>query len=881
MKDRSRIIKHYVAATITGCISVANAQEAAESAPPELQEVVVTGSRIRGVAPVGSDVIALGRAEITETTSLSVADILKELPQVVGVGITEGTYAVTTGGGSNNLTRGTAVNLRGLGPSATLVLFDGYRITESGVAATYVDTSVFPTIALERFEVIADGASAIYGSDAVGGVVNLILRKDFDGAESDVRYVTADGYSRWQLSQLIGHTWNSGSLVAAYEFTDNSMLNSDERDWYRQDQTNRGGADYRVSTCDPGTLVVGGVSYALPGTDAPTADDLVPGTTNWCDMGFASIIPEQRRHNATLRFEQDLGDRVTLSATGFYSRRDFLANFVDQGSNLASTQRLTVPSSNAYFLAPAGTNPTSAIVQYSFFPERGPVIADGESTTYGAFTTLGVELPASWRMEVSGAYSDNDAHVFSRNINTAALNAALASSDPNTALDAFGNRTNPQVLRDIYSGVFVPLGKNRLQTAAARFDGPLFALPGGMVRAALGVEYLESKIMRGNLRGPESDPTRQVYGGRRDVNSAYAEMVVPIVGSANAVSGIQRLDLSVAGRYDRYSDFGSTSNPKIGLTWEPLQNLEVRASYGTSFRAPLLTEKIVNDPRVQVVDAVDPLSPVGRARGLSIRGNPDELGAEEAKTWSLGLQFTPDALPGFNVNVNYFNVEYDGQVFAVEGTEALLQENIFADLIIRNPTQEQIQQVLNMGLRVQGADPTNVDFIVDSRAYNRGRTEQSGIDLQMAYDWSVEGVGDFRASVIGMYLDKYDYQTTPLAPQVDRLNTIINPLQLRGRAGLGWSRDAWNARLSVNYANSYDNNQVDPVEKIDAWTTVDLHLGYRFQDNGSWMDGFSLSLDVSNIADEDPPFVNVAAGYDPQHANALGRTIALGLTKQW
>ncbi len=878
-----RLLSHAVATALATCTVSAYAQESdsADSSIEPIELVTVTGSRIRGVAPTGSNVLSLDRLDITQTASLSVPDILKELPQVVGVGVSEATHATTTGSGSNNLTRGTAVNLRGLGPNATLVLFDGYRVTESGVAATYVDTSVFPTIALERFEVVADGASAIYGSDAIGGVVNLILRKNFQGAETDIRHVSSDGYSRWQVSQLLGHRWQSGGIVAAYEFTDNDSLFSSERDWHSQDQRDRGGVDYRVSNCAPGNVVLDGVSYAIPAGGAVTPADLVPNTRNVCDMGFATLIPEQRRHNATLRLEQDLGDRVTLNATGFYSSRDFRAGFADQGSSLATTATLTVPETNAFFVAPTGTNPSSLTVQHSFLPARGPVFAEGDLETYGAFMTLDISLPNSWRAELSGSHSENSGSIFSHNINSQALNAALASSDVDTALDVFGTRTNPAVYDAIYSGIFIPFGENLLQTAALRLDGPLFELPGGTVRIAAGAEYFYSSITRGNHRGTLNAPRTTQYGGSRDTQSAYAEIIVPLIGDGNAAPGIEQLHFSAAVRHDKYSDFGDTTNPKFGLTWEPIEGVQVRTSYGTSFRAPLLTEMQVNDPRIQVVNAVDPLSPTGRTMGLSLRGNPWNLGPEEATMWSAGLQLSPASFAGWGLNLNYFRVAYEGQIFAVEGTDALMQENIYADLIIRNPTDAQIAEVLNLGLPVQGVMPPTIGFIVDARPYNRGKTEQAGMDFQVSYDWSVDGIGDFRASAIGMYLQKYDYQVTSLAPSVDRLNTIINPLRFRGRGGVDWSKGAWRAGAWLNYVNSYDNNQVDPVQRVDAWTTFDLRVGYVSSGDGGWSDGLELSVNISNLTDEDPPYVNTPVAYDPEHAHALGRAISLGVTKRW
>ena len=246
--------------------SLSGVTQAAEDAG-EIEEVTVTGSRIRGVAPVGSPVISLGREDLNLSASSTVADFLKEIPQVVGTGIDE-TRFVSTGINASNASRATAINLRGLSPAATLVLLDGHRVTPSGTAGAFVDSSAIPSAAIERLEVVADGSSALYGSDAIAGVVNMIVRKNFEGAETTVRDNFADGYSRLQLSQLFGHRWDNGNVMLAYEYTTNDALNSTERDFYRADQRPRGGSDYRSQNCVPGTLRIGTTTYAIP--EAPS-----------------------------------------------------------------------------------------------------------------------------------------------------------------------------------------------------------------------------------------------------------------------------------------------------------------------------------------------------------------------------------------------------------------------------------------------------------------------------------------------------------------------------------------------------------------------------------------------------------------------------------
>jgi iron complex outermembrane receptor protein len=282
-------------------------------APGGDSDIVVTGSRIRGVAPVGSAVVAVGLEDIRNTTASNVTDVLKQVPQVFSTGVTDAAYQTTSGSGGSNLTRGAAINLRGINPSATLTLVDGQRITSSGVSAAFVDPNVIPTFALERIEIVADGASAIYGSDAVAGVVNIIPRKSVEGLEAHFRYTVADGYDKAQGMLMAGHGWETGRILVAGEYTHNNALETTERPFITQDLRALGGRDYRASTCNPGNIVIGGVSYAVPTGNPTTGSGLVSGTRNLCDVGYANIIPRTTRLNIFGNVEQQIGSALNLS----------------------------------------------------------------------------------------------------------------------------------------------------------------------------------------------------------------------------------------------------------------------------------------------------------------------------------------------------------------------------------------------------------------------------------------------------------------------------------------------------------------------------------------------------------------------------------------
>ena len=337
------LISAAVAATTAG------SAQAAEPAEDTLSELVVTGSRVRGEAPVGSAVTTLGRAEIAASPSVTVDRLIQELPQVFDLGVSENSRGQP--GGSGNIVYANSINLRGIGANATLTLIDGHRATSNGRS---VNPSVLPSLGLERVEIVADGASGVYGSDAIAGVVNLIPRRTLNGGEAVARYGRSeDGkFDESQIGFAEGKVWGSGQLMVAYEHVERSNLSGDDRNFFSDaNQTSRGGRDYRVTTCLPGTITAGGVTYAIPATGVTqsTVSGLVAGTANRCNsITGQDLFPEQSYNSLSTTFTQELTDRVSVFADGFYSKRDYVRHPAN------STATITVPSTNAWFVRPTG-----------------------------------------------------------------------------------------------------------------------------------------------------------------------------------------------------------------------------------------------------------------------------------------------------------------------------------------------------------------------------------------------------------------------------------------------------------------------------------------------------------------------------------------------
>ncbi|WP_341897210.1 TonB-dependent receptor [Sphingobium sp. YR657] len=872
----------------------AQAQDASTAAAPPAQgtaeapeapstaDIVVTGTSIRGVAPVGSSIVSVSRMDIDASPSVTTAQLLQETPQVFNFGVSDSSRNGT--GGAGNISGGTSINLRGLGPYATLTLINGRRPVPSGTTASFIDPSTIPTIALERVEIVPDGASAIYGSDAVAGVANLILRRNVEGLSAQGRIGFGDGYRDAQLSLIGGHKWDSGQITIAYQHSFRSNISGLDRSYYRSDLTGRGGSDYRVTQCAPGNIVTGGRSYAIPAGGA-TSTNLVPGTVNRCDNAqYNDILPQQTFDSASLTFNQDITDNLSMFVDAYASSRRL------KRDRATLAQNLTVPRSNAFFVSPAGTSPASETVQYSFANDFGPTREETAfSRAWQVFAGLDWNFGNDLKLSGYGSYGWNkDQSTGRSNINTALLTTALASSNPATAFDPFGQgRTSRAIIDAIGNYVVVTPGRATQKSAELKLDGPIFALPGGDVRFAIGASYVDLSLVTGQYRGVPGALTGYQRDLGRKVKAAYAELLVPIIGPDNAIPGIEKLDLDLAGRIEDYSDVGSTTNPKIGINWTPTPGIVVHGSFGTSFRAPTLTQlRSAGGSQIYLQNYSDPTANGGAGgiiQGVAINGDNLDLVPETATTWSLGVDFVPAAVPGLRASFNYFNIKYEGQITGVlANLNVLQQEQAYAAVITRNPTQAFLQELVNSGRTINNGTAANVlatTLFVDGRNNNLGVTKTNGIDFDITYALNTDGAGTFRFGLKGTRYLKFDVALTPTAPIVDRVNTIDYPLKLRGRASFNWTQGGLSAGGFFNYANSYLNNQTNPARKVKAFSTLDLNLSYRISDP-AWRN-LKIGVEATNVFDRDPPFVNIAptnnggGGFDPQNASPLGRVLAL------
>jgi len=729
---------------------------------------VVTGTHIRGNTDSAFPITIYTREVIESSGAGTLQEFIQKIPQNFNGGASETTVGSVVGGGNaTNTVDGTGVNLRGLGNDATLVLVNGRRVAPANTVANFVDLAMIPLYAVDRIEIVTDGASAIYGADAVGGVVNIILGRNLDGAETRARYgsVTSGSTTEREFGQTVGHGWDSGSAQLIYDYWDRTPLNASSR-------------SYTQSAPAPFML-----------------------------------LPEQLRHGAFLSANDSVTDSIELLTEGTYAHR-------------STDKDLTLLG----------------------IPERLSAVIDDYSGSAGAR----IELPHGAQIELTGSYTASDTH--------------YTFVPAGTTTPEFDERAKSQIL-----------------SIDAKLDGKSFSLPAGDVRYAIGAQFRREEFdYTDRLAMSEFDPAREV-------EAVFAEFRVPLLGPLSEASPALRLEVTLADRGERYDEFGFTNNPQLGLIWRPFAELEARATYGTSFRAPLLSD--LNPVPFEVVPVPEPDPTTGgETNTLAVFGGNPDLKPEKARTWTVGLDFSSRSAPEFRASATYYDIRFTDVVtdpeFSVDVLNVLSDEAILGTSIIqRNPSPARVQQ-LAAGpgyANLFGIDLATIGAVFDSRKHNLSIECTRGLDLDGA--WSAPSVlGNIELGLTGTYVFRFDTRFTRNAPKVSILNTASNPVDLRMRGRAIIQHGSLTLATFINFTNSYQENDTAGTREIPTWTTVDATLKYRFNTEHGPLADSALLLSITNLLDRAPPLVpnqQFGINFDGANANALGRFLAVQLSKRW
>ncbi|ESQ87263.1 TonB-dependent receptor domain-containing protein [Asticcacaulis benevestitus] len=856
----------------------ATAAQASDTTAPPAQEdttvVVVTGTSIRGKPPVGASIDTISRDEIKATAATNVTELLRSAPEIGSFNTTGG----NTGRDQANFVDQPAIHGVGVGNGGgglTLVLVNGHRLPGAGINQTAPDPSSIPTSALQRVEVIADGASSIYGSDAIAGVINFITLKKFDGVQLSGTTAFGDGYKSNNVSLLGGKSWSTGSIVLDLESSDNTAINGSERSYYGDDQSANGGPDTRATTCAPAVITSGASTYAFTGSAYAATTDLAK-----CDLNKNNdLYPSNSRRQGLISLTQNLTDNIQFSSTVLYSERavDSVVSMTNGSANLVTTTVAGgAPHDYAVSLgAPTGTH----TITYNPTADFGPTLTDPTRTsTLSAVAGFDIKLGGDWHLAIDANYGREHDDIILRSLNTGLLTSAIQSG----AFNPYGVGTaNSQALKDQIADYATRyIGVQTVKEVNAKIDGTLFEMPGGPLKVAVGVNAREETFDAKALIGASDDLALTQTVGKRKSNSIYAEAVIPFVGDANAIPGIYKLDVDLSARYDDYDDVGNTTNPKIGINYMPIEDLTLRTSVGSSFHAPSLADSgtAIDTRAIRFADFTGSTTP--GAYSIILAGG-NTLKPETAKTLSAGFDYKPSSVPGLKLSLTYFAIDYKN-VITFPGFNPVSEPNnpLFDKYRIYNPTVAQVTAALG-DMRHDGLVYPDVTLlptaVYDLRRQNFAEQKIGGFDFDLQYK-----VGGLGLGLQGTYLNKFDQQINGDTTVSSRLDTSY-AVKLKMRASVGYSWGSYSAAGFINYTGKYEN-PADANADVDAFTTVDFNLRRDFEGEG--MDkGLSLYLNVSNLFDQDPPYYwdpsNGARGYDASRGSPLGRVVSVGLSKKW
>lgn len=845
----------------------------------DLEEVIVTGTRISGTKLVGAQVIELTRETIDNRGYYNLEDALRSLPQMSNIGASPVLQSVSSPANNLNYGKGSSVNLRGLGPDATLVLLNGRRIASSGTG-TFYDVSQIPLAAVERVDIVTDGASAIYGSEAVGGIVNIITPRSLRGVSLEASGTFADDYHAERASLASGHDWKSGGMTAAIEYRHTDLLLAEDRDFYGADQTRFGGPDLRLTRCAPGNVTAAGVTYALPPGDGVglTSAQLVPGTSNRCDIqANRSLYPRADSFSGVLHAEQELGGGLNAFADVFYSRRKSYGTQVDQ------TATLTVPSSNPWFI-PFSSSPSSVQVQYNFVNDMGRQYNVGRATSLTAVGGVDYHFAPEWRASVFyGLSRTRDTSESMNDLNTYYINAALASSDPETAFNPFGSGGNGnQAIIDSFSGYSIRPTRIVQHQVQGVIDGPVGNPWGaGDVRVAFGGEWLDQDYLETNRRLSNTPDEVPGVGSASDRSNKalFAEVSIPLVGPETAFDGLRSAKLSIAVRGDDYNDFGTTVNPRFGIDLEPFTGLHLRGSWGDSFKAPYLSQ-LSPAFTASVSTVADPTSPTGTTTILNTSRKDSPLSAQTAESWTAGLAYSNSNRTPLTFSATYFHVDYTDRIESLSANTIMANPSVYANFISRNPTAEQIAAIQsdpNLSAPFT-LPPSGVGAIVYSGTRNVAALAVHGVDVAAGYWWQT-GLGRLSLNGAVTRMLGYDTQSATGLPSLAALGRIGFPNEWRASGDVALETGTFRVFTGVNLLGAYDNTLVASGQRIPRYVTV--NAGVRLSLDGMFdvvPDGASLQLSALNLLDRGPPLVlGNAAGFDGTAADPIGRQVTLSL----
>jgi len=919
------------------------AQQVEEKAESEIERIAIIGSNIKRATDISTlPVTSMTAEDIANTGAMTGDELIRSIPQMGAVN-----FGASTGNGGVNDARGDvgSVNLRGIGSGNTLTLLNGRRLvnhpgtqSENFVPVTTVNTNTLPVSGLRSLEILRDGAAAIYGSDAVAGVVNYALKSDFVGNKISLRYGQSQGtpLDETTFSYLGGAEFNEnkthfmGSITA---YKRNGMMASerpysashDLREYPTLPEAFIGDTqlDNRTTSTPWGEFSTATLKtfHLQPDTMAGCVDSPLEVEGVCVDKGSTgrdirfdrgttrSLVSDVNRLNFYGHLTHEINDNLEFFSEAFYYSAK--AERTREQTHNLTAQRFKISADAAY--NPFGEEVTLRKIRPI---NTGVRHVEVDDTSFRLLAGLQGYV-GDWEWETAAFFSEAETNDVANRVQASAFQAAINSTDASTAYNPFtgGDVNNPNtsgniplVSQAILDQFMVDVHRDS-KTSLASVDfkasnSAMFEVPAGDVGFAVGVEFRHEgfeddrdALLDGSspfvdaitgvtLSGSDvmgSSPTEDSKASR-NVASAFAEVIVPLIDS-----GDQYAEIQLAARYENFSDVGDAIKPKIAVFWQPYEWISLRASYAGGFRAPGLAQTTATAVRSNSL--YDPV--LDDSYGIiDIRKPSEDLKPEDDVNTSFGIILEP--MENLTLNVDFWKLEQENLVGILAGNSHLLYDSLLRSegssnpAVIRDATTQEVIQI------------NNVYENLDSR-------EISGVDIGLVYDFETS-IGDFEFTTNAAYLSKFEQVADPVSaqlvaaqeggnPAVPADRTVANVGDLimqngnpewRVRSSLNWKLDSWSVGVTANYMSEVvDSSTTATVDgeviklPVDSFTTVDVYSSYRF-DDADMLEGLKVRVGIRNIADEEPPLADeLAHGYFGSLHSNRGRYFYMDLSKSF